>query len=667
MGGLGWLAVLSGCVDPFDVVGVEEIVTEQRHDDPLADDRLEDKRPVWDEGRLVEEEFSGCLVTLNKSDSVTRLTLQASGAEDNQLRGRIFPNRRAALGALSGKPTLPSIEVVNGALKPFNDGLYAAVELRAESGEASTVNKRELLRELLNELVDRASNGADVEKPHARTAAEHVATALALGGDAASIPADLAEEATQRATEFRGSPLFAKPIGFYAWNEDLEAIFTRDRWLQRQYIPGVTVDPPFAAFAELALVVGRGDALSDAYAGVLDLYAGLTDPFFDASPFELAAFVPDAGALADLGAVESAFAATRPPSFPDFPFCNPGVAALPASESADNRMMRLLLCNHELLEGENLLDGLIRKIQIGELDLTPRADSGWYDHQLYALETLLVPEKGAESEHLLLTRAYKEKLVETFKSLLIQTRETHVKQVAMVSAGPTSAPSEPIPFSIHPRLVVEPFPTFYLRTARAYRFVEGVLASALGTEFLDDTSRLTEDGTRSTLTLGEELHEKQMLLYGLHALSADSIGMAPELVEDELSGFPLDEARALARAWLASVMDDADVARDPRVSLPVAIETVGGRDFAIYWAVVGVKVLHLHASFPESRRPTVVSVPWQCVHDGWEPFEPYMLVEQTIQVRRPVEASPLDREEFRALCDAHDNVDDIRAAFESAP
>jgi len=115
------------------------------------------------------------------------------------------------------------------------------------------------------------------------------------------------------------------------------------------------------------------------------------------------------------------------------------------------------------------------------------------------------------------------------------------------------------------------------------------------------------------------------------------------------------------------VMDDADVARDPRVSLPVAIETVGGRDFAIYWAVVGVKVLHLHASFPESRRPTVVSVPWQCVHDGWEPFEPYMLVEQTIQVRRPVEASPLDREEFRALCDAHDNVDDIRAAFESAP
>jgi hypothetical protein len=316
-----------------------------------------------------------------------------------------------------------------------------------------------------------------------------------------------------------------------------------------------------------------------------------------------------------------------------------------------------------------LIDGLIRKIQNGQLDLAPRASSGFYDQQLYALETLLVPERGSESQHLLLTRAYKEKLVETFKSLLIQTRETHVKQVGIVNAVAVSAVSEPIEYTVYPQLVVEPLPTFYLRTARAYRFLEGVLNAALGPEFLENTSRLVEDGTRVEHALGQELTDKQRLLYGLHALSADSIGMATELADDEALAFPLGAARAAAQDWLAGVAADPDVARDPRVSLPVAIETDPSTsvDYAIYWAVVGVKVLHLHASFPDSHRPEVVGAVPYCIQKGWAPFEPYLLVEQTIQTRRRLDRPPLTREEFRALCNEHDSADAIAAAFESAP
>ena len=671
MSDLSWLALLlllGGCVDPMDVVGVAEVVSQSRKVEPLRDDRLSDKNPSYDPARAVVEEFDGCQVTLNKSASVTRLTLQSTGASDEALRGKIFPSRRAALDALAGAPTLPSVEVVNGGLKPFNDGLYAAVELAAEHGDASLVDKHQLLVELLGELMTRSSEGTIAERAPTLAAAQHIATALTLAGDSDAVDPTLLEPARRAAAEFESASVYSKPIGFYTWTPELEAIFTRDRWLQTRYRGG-TLGPSFAALAALGLVVGQRGPLSDGYRRTLDLYAGLTDPFFDASPFELAPFVPDASALGDLEAIERRFAATLPVDYPDFPLCNPSAAAFPASESAENRIMRRLLCGGELADGETLIDGLIRKIQVGELDLAPRADSGFYDHQLYALETLLVPDKASESQHLLLTRAYKEKLVETFKSLLVQTRETHVKQIAIVNASPASAQLTPIEYTVYPQLLVEPFPTFYLRTARAYRFLEGVLDAALGPEFLPATSRLLEDGSRSPLTLGAELGDKQQLLYGLHVLSANSIGMAPELAADEALRFPLDQARAVARAWLASVAGDPDIARDPRVSLPVAVETDAQTNipYAIYWAVVGVKVIHIHASFPESRRPEVVAAASHCVQKGWAPFEPHMLIEQTIQVRRRLDLPPLTREEFRALCDQHDTADAIAAAFESAP
>ncbi len=661
--------LLWGCVDPIDVVGVGQVVTESRKSEPLQDDQLSDKDPAYDSTRTVVEEFDGCQVTLNKSASVTRLTLQSSGATDKAVRGKVFASRRAAREALDGAPTLPTIEVVNGALKPFNDGLYAAVELAAEHGDRSQVNKHQLLLDLLAEMTTRAKQGAATEQGPALAAAKHIATALTLAGDTSAIDPSLAPDAATAAAKFEAAGVFAKPIGFYTWSPQLKAIFTRDRWLQARYIPGFSDEPPFAALAALGFVAAQPGPLSDAYRRTLDLYAGLTDPFFDASPFDLAPLVPDAKALGQLASVEQSFAATLPVDYPESPFCNPGLAAFPASESAENRVMRKLLCGGELAEGETLLDGLIRKIQTGEVDLKPRPDSGFYDQQLYALETLLVPDRATESEHLLLTRAYKEKLVETFKSLLIQTRETHVKQIALVDSRATSLSVDPIEFTAYPKLVVEPFPTFYLRTARAYRFLEGVLNAALGPEFLQGTSRLVEDGTRLELTLAEELANKQRLLYGLHAVSADSIGMGTELSVDELAAFPLDEARGAARAWLASVADDPDVARDPRVSLPVALETDPQTqiDYAIYWAVVGVKVIHLKASFPESRRPEILGTEPYCTLKGWASFEPHMLVEQTIQVRRRLDQPPLTREEFRALCDQYDNADAIAAAFESAP
>jgi len=261
------------CADPFDLLGVEEVVTEHNEtDDPLADDELEDKHPEYDPSRTVEEEYEGCRVTLNKSASVTRLSLTDLDGDDSELDGRVFASRTDALDALGSREVIPSMEVVNGALKPFNDGLYAAVELAAEDGsDGAALNKGQLLRDLLAELVARAEGGAPEEQPHAASAASSFAAALQLGGESPEAPSNILSDASAQAAAFRQPSIFSTPIGFYTWLPELEAIFRRDRFLQQPAL--------FGEMAAAALVLGENEDLGARYQAMLDLYAGLTNPF----------------------------------------------------------------------------------------------------------------------------------------------------------------------------------------------------------------------------------------------------------------------------------------------------------------------------------------------------------------------------------------------------
>lgn len=659
----GLLALaLAGCTDPLDVVGVQEQVTEHSQTAPLADDKLSDKHPVYDASRTLTTQYDGCTVTLNLTGSVTRLTLTELSGADASLDGKLFPTRAAALAALGDRVSMPSMETVNGMLKPFNDGLYAAAELSAEDGSsAGLVNKQQLLVDLLQELTTRAMTGAAAERAPAEQASADLAAALLLSGPAPAVRAATLAGARGEAADFEADAFRATPIGFYTWSPTLSALFERDRFLQSRHLLGAQGAPTFAALAETALVLGQNTDLAARYGNVLSLYAQLTDPFYDASPVDLQPLVPDATAVAGSDATERSFFAAHPAKY-QLASCNPALAYWPASEGVDNRILRPIVCSDAPApSGGDLLALLVAQVESGAVDLKPRPDSGWYDQQIYALETLLAPDLAPEKDNLLLTRAYKEKLVETFKSILIQTRETHVKQLGAVSES-TALIIPPRPFDVRPPLRVEPFPTFYLRTARAYRFVEGVLRATLGSEFLAGTRRLIEDGTRSATTLEAELADKQLLLYGLYVVAADSIGSAYGLSSDELASFPLDLARARAETWLGSWRDDVDVNRDPRVSVPVTYDQA----MATYFAVAGVKVLRMHASYPDSRRPEIVSADRCVVHD-WLPYQPYLLVEDSLQLERPAARAPLTRDAFRALCDAATTEDELRAAFESAP
>jgi hypothetical protein len=622
----------------FDIIGTPQSVLETR-------DRQEApaEAPQFDPELSVIEEFDGCRMRVNKSASITQLNIRS--LDDQALEGTIFPTRVEALAALSGRTVIPSMEVVNGVLKPFNDGLYAAVELLAETGAGgSLVDKRSTFRELLHVLL------AD---PQATAEAAQFAAALQLAGERPELPAEVAVQTARLLEPFEDDLFHSTVLGFYDWNEALRRIYVRDRFLQGVLPEGRA---GFASAAKLARALARDAELTMAYRGVLGLYYGLTNPTHHFDPLALLGQPSDDGGAQFTQAHPELDA--RPP-------CHASFSWLPASDSPERKLIAAHVCATGTAP-RNLLDALIGAIQSGAIDLTPTDRSGFYDWQLYALETLLLPERSPESRHLRLTQKYRDKLVETFKSLLIQTRETHIKQLGSVDV-PSSARVTPRLVDIHPLLPVEPFPTFYLRSARAYGFLARFLEAALGPAALDSTGRLIEDGTPSARTLREELRGKTEWLYGLHLVAAASIGMRDELSAEERALFSPALAEQAARAWLERWRDDPEIARDPRVSVPMVRDEE--RKSSQNLAVVGIKVLRISASFIQGHEPKVSSeeaASWGgCAVRGFVPFEPYTLTEQSLEYTRKLELPPFTREALRARLAGKLDLASIQRALEA--
>jgi hypothetical protein len=641
----------TGCLGPLDSLGYEDRVTNKQGflgGMQIEDDRIDDKQPAFDPTRTVVESFGSCQVTMNKSATVTKLDIVPFEANEAALEDKLFRGRKEALTAVASvedADAVPSMEVVNGFLKPFNDGLYAAMELAVEDP-----GERPLLQAMLARVNALLATATVAERPAVEDAAVLLGTALMLGGDTPALDEAHAARARADATAFTTVGIHARPIGFYTWSPALERIFTRDRFLQNR-----GDETPFGALATLAFVLGQEPALLADYQEVTALYVGLTNPYDSYALDALVPYVPNAAALANPGAIRTAFASTHPA----LKFCGgPLVAVLPASRSKDTEYFDQQYC--AVGAPPNLLDALVGAIRSGALDVAPEADAGWYDYQLYALETLLLPERGPESQHLLLTAGYKKKLIETFKSILIQNRETHIKQVS-IAGGERGTLS--VPVDIYPLLPAEPFPTFYLRTARGYRFLKTFLAATLGSATLTDTQRVLETGARGTASLAAELDEKIALLYGLHFVTADAVGMARDegLLAEELAAIDAEAATTAARAWLATWRSDADVLRDPRVIIPVFMDVA--TNLTTYWAVIGVKPLKARAEFVPGHEPQVV--PTSCWTGKIDHHDYTFLVEETAEVRLPTTRPPPTRSELRAICDAHATKAAIVTALEA--
>ena len=679
---LASVACINSC-GPRTVV-IETIKNDQQAQDNLPpDDTLASKNPQYTDFMATLQ--GGAYV--NRSASVLSLRIDApQGDSALAASEKIYPTFTAALSAPASSSTLPSLDMIDRYTKATDDLAYASVEHALHKGsEIYPGGKQALLSDLL------AALAAAPQSSQRDLAQAFIAVAIRLGGGTAELAGAAETLAATIEGQFEANPMISKPLGFYDEDETLRMVFRRDRLLQQAFgmaeagVPtftGQSSDTELLAMALIAETLEADAAMLEAYSRYQQVAERITNP---TSNLDLRDVLPFDAHFANAAALRTAILgsdawAEKIEGLNASNGNNAGVAFWPFSYSKENVLFRKIPPNEAA--GTNLMDMLVDAIRSGEVVLEPANNSGWYDYQVFALETLLLPERAEENNNLLLSGTYKQRLKKAFEALITQRRETHIKQLE-TGFGSTSAPPPPP----SPQLSVEPLATNYLRTARAYRMLLDGLGPLLGGGFgavaLSDGSGTVED----------RLEQSCILFYGLYLTVCNEIGVTPSLAPDELEkckalspgdipqeirlafGVAMDPAisaeeanRRVAAAmwasqWLQTLSGDAVLAVDPRVIVPVFFDPVENK--LRCWAVLGVKLISLEMEYavppklvssyggagliPREQAISQLAAGTGLMTMAWEPRSVTLPVYEFAEVK--IDPVPMTREEFRAICD----------------
>lgn len=577
----------------------------------LSDDVLDPDRVPEFDPTLIHPDPVGDW-ELNLSQTVFRLDTPVLKPDQEPELLKLRPTYKDAIESQSN--ILPSVNLIDGKAKQFDDGLYAALDSAYYSGRDGVIRSHvDLIRQIAEQ--------AGPDSP----AAPFLAAGLELAG--VSVPVTDENAKQEHLQEFENNPLSSKPLGFYNWTPKLAECY---RFLSYFQQPLPITDGQFSENAQAMAAVIQDDAqLRTDYERALSFYAQLTNPLVALNLLDVTDQA-DASALAQRQLMNQQ---------------HPWVSVFPASTSKEQRLFdRLFPLGFP--EGADLMQELIRAVQQGDVDLAPNSESGWYDYQTYALETFLLPNKGEESRKLLLSARYKQRMLDAFAATMTKRRETHIRQASDEVGGA----SAPMPLSeLSPRLRLEPNATYYLRTARAYFFLQRFLNDAVGAAFLGEIKGLREGGTRET-NLADELEAQKNLFYGFYLLSMEDVGLPPSLMEGELDN--VETARTQAIEWLKDFAADPDLAVDTRIVVPVAINPIRGT--AQLWGTAGVRLARLEVAFETQFlplvRPSGSDEEWQTYEGFVDKTTYYIPVDEFISVEIPRLDCPT-REEFRKLCD----------------
>ena len=498
--------------------------------------------------------------------------------------------------------------------KQFDDGLYAAVELAMQDGLGPVTGKRDWLAKLAA-AVDAQQGGTPLAQLYA---------AGELGGGDATIPAALKQAVARERARFLGDEKRSKPLGFYTWNQNLSSIFQQDRMLQSPLPPKEHA----AGIAAVASALAANEATHKSYEQALHLYERLTNPLKTAGYRELLAAAKGGQPL---------------------PLSAEAVSFLPPSRGPETDLIMRLYGDNPIPEGFDLMTEVIARVRSGELSLEPRADSGWYDHQLWSLDPLVRLETTPEGSRLQPNDEYKKHLEELFKGTFALTRETHVKQLEFPPPA-SEAGDRPVKerekVYIAPNPSVEILPAMYLRRAQSYAFVRQVLAETFGAENLAAMRRLTAAGPVAT-NLADELASMERLFLGAHVVACRQLG----LPEDAAAG-NADAAGVHFLRWVASLASDADLARDSRMMVPVFYDQQ--RKKTKVWVMLGWT--GTGASYGYHQAPTVTVTDEEGKPAVGEDAPEIIYTGTWRELATPVFAEVyvtklLNRDEFRRHCD----------------
>jgi len=308
-----------------------------------------------------------------------------------------------------------SASIISAKAKQFDDGLYAAVELVLQEGNGEFHGKKVFLSNINNSLkILPAEEAVKYSRAFIYASSE-------LGGQKLKDNKEICELSENIKKDFLKNPLCSKPLGFYTWNDELRQIFQQDRLLQTSIIASFSPDKPvFAAplnsfhlydpvpLAE-AIIKSRE---RDFYNKYLTVSEKLTNPFIgevkDLRP------IIDKLSLGEKPVIEGAF------------------AFFPPSRSYETELIKELYGFEPIPEDFNLADKLIEEIKAGNIDITPKENSGWYDYQTYSLEPLILPDKFPESKRVEFSESYKKELLELFKFICSLIRDNFFREILPV-------------------------------------------------------------------------------------------------------------------------------------------------------------------------------------------------------------------------------------------
>lgn len=517
-----------------------------------------------------------------------------------------------------------SASILVAKAKQFDDGLYAAVEYLCQDGTEKFMGKRELLQRVAQALGELKKVEGMEGKP-LRDCQSFIHAAAHLGGHKIADTQEVQSPAKELISKFLSSPLKSKPIGFYTWTEELGKIFQQDRLLQEK------LDPE--KIGPLAQGLSYDENVKKAYPMYLSLVQKLTNPF-----------PPEYGDLTQ---------ALNTPKGKQYSF-------FPPSRSVETELVKKLYGGSPIPEGFNLLEALVKKIQRREIDLIPKEESGWYDYQLYALEPLVNPELMPEAKRLYLGDGYKKELIDLFKASIALTRESHIKQLEIPKAE--AGPSDSIPtIEIYPELSLEPVASYYLRRAKAYRFLQDLLGATFGRDALKNIRRLTSSG-RVDKSLAEELLEMESLFYGAFQIVAEEIGMDISAQLPKRSKQAIEADKKMIREWIRTFQEDPDVGRDNRMMVPVFYGAM--REKIKVWVVLGYSAKPLSIRFKQEPKATIMDAAGKNVRARLD----YRGIQKNLIY--PVSSEGyvkrlLNRDEFRALCDEYKTPSAIIKALQN--
>jgi len=486
--------------------------------------------------------------------------------------------------------------------KQFDDGLYAAVALAAQLGTAGFAGKKALLERLAGELADNPAGQPG----------EIVLAAAELGGLASQLAPSVAPAIERRIKTFLDDERTSKPIAFYTWSTELEAIFRQDRMLQSKLEGSEDI-------VRLAQMIQANATVRDSYQRYLRLISRLTNPFLESQP-----------SLSDL--FEKPDQVLRDSR-------DSGIRFMPPSRSHETDLVKRLYKNKPIPDGFNLVEELIRRIRTHDINLTPTGESGWYDYQIWALEPLVTPDGLPESSHLDLGERYRGHLEELFKGLLTLTRETHIKHLSADMVGFSS----PL-ITISPWLSLEPTATYYLRRSQSYGFVRTILEETFGDSGLRRMHRLTADGPVEA-DLDTELYFMEQLFLGAYVTVMRELGIDSGSTDKEAV------AATTYADWAPTCGEDPDLGQDARAMVPVFYDIERGKTKV--WLFLGWSTQHLDVTFSRPPRLSMVdergqSVPPELMHVECE--SAYKFLIHPVTAETYVEKI-LDPKEFRRHCD----------------